>query len=99
VPVNRFDAQERKDVRATFDNESLRRNKEWEVHKAILRLATIAGTALVFLAGAILVLLLVPDATIRDAISMAGTAVGLAGGGIAVTQLVQHRRRPPAPPA
>jgi hypothetical protein len=97
-PVNRLDAQDRQDTRATYDDATLDRYKEWDWHKLRLRLATIAGIAAVFMVGVFAALLLIPDATIRQAIWIAGAAVTAGSGGLAVMQFGLGRRPQAGPP-
>jgi hypothetical protein len=65
----------------------------WFWSKAAMRLAILAGGAAVYVLAVGVVLRLVPETTPQDAMKIAGAAVAVGAGGLAVSELVQRFRR------
>jgi hypothetical protein len=86
-------AEDWHDTRATNDDDTLRRSLIWFWSKAFQRLMILTGGVVLYVLAVVVVLRLVPDATPQDAMKIAGAAVAVGSGGLAVSALLERFRR------
>ncbi|MGH3671268.1 MAG: hypothetical protein ACRDSH_11630 [Pseudonocardiaceae bacterium] len=106
APTDSLDFADRHDTRATCDDQTLRRYIELEEHRTrrewqglAMRLVALAVGMVLYLAGVVVLVQLIPGITLRQAAAVVGSALLAGSGGLAVTHLVQRRRRRSIGPA
>lgn len=81
------------DTRATNDDDTLRRSLIWSWSKALQRLIIVAGGVVLYMLAAVAWARWVPGATTADAMKVAGAAVAVGSGGLAVSAVREWLRR------
>lgn len=81
------------DTRATNDDDTLRRSLIWSWNKILQRLVIFAGGVVLYVLAAVAWALWVPGATPADAMKVAGAAVAVGSGGLAVSAVREWLRR------
>lgn len=106
APTDPLDFADRHDTRATRDDQTLRRYIELEEHRTrrewqrlAMSLVALAVGMVLYLAGVVVLVQLIPGITPRQAAAIVGSALLAGSGGLAVTHLVQRRRRRSIGPA
>ena len=106
APTGLLDFADRQDTRATRDDQTLRRYIELEEHRTrrewqrlAMRLVALAVGMVLYLAGVVVLVQLIPGITPRQAAVIVGSTLLAGSGGLAVTHLVQRRRRRSIGPA
>jgi hypothetical protein len=111
-PISQADADEQFYIRALRNDETLRRQEEWEDHRIRrerkllvidlarlgIRLLGIASGLAMYLIGIIVLVRAIPGISARQAATIVGSAFALASGGLAVTHLAGRRRPTARPP-
>jgi hypothetical protein len=108
-PVDQHDLDDRRDTRATSNEEMLKRYMELERHRikcdwhrTLQRLTTIAVLMTLYIVAVVALLRSVPQITVQQAMMIAGAAIASSAGGYLANQALkryrQRRSRDGSPP-